>query len=83
VWYGEIGSGISPLCRAVSQPTSHVVRNLPTGDYPMNMFKKQRENKRANALIDATVDATQQRGQSKDSSHLAVENALLRELAET
>jgi hypothetical protein len=46
-------------------------------------FKKQRENKRADALIDATVDATQQRGQSKDSSHLAVENALLRELVET
>jgi hypothetical protein len=46
-------------------------------------FKKQRENKRAHALIDATLDATRQHGQSKESSHLAVENALLRELAET
>jgi hypothetical protein len=46
-------------------------------------FKKQRENKRADALVDATVDAIQQRGQSKNSSHLAVENALLRELVET
>jgi hypothetical protein len=46
-------------------------------------FKKQRENKRAHALIDATLDATRQHGQSKESSHLAVENALLRELVET
>jgi uncharacterized protein HemX len=46
-------------------------------------FKKQRENKCADALIDATLDATQQQGQSEDSSHLAVENALLRELVET
>ena len=42
-------------------------------------FKKQRENKRAHA----TLDATQQHGQSKENSHLAVENALLRELVET
>jgi hypothetical protein len=46
-------------------------------------FKKQRENKRAHVPIDATLDATRQHGQSKDSSHLAVENALLRELVET
>jgi hypothetical protein len=46
-------------------------------------FKKQRENKRAHALIDATLDATRQHGQSKDSNYLAVENALLRELVET
>jgi hypothetical protein len=57
-------------------------------------FAKRRENKRADvlleaereradALIDATLDATQQQGQSEDSSHLAVENALLRELVET
>jgi hypothetical protein len=46
-------------------------------------FKKQRENKCADALIDATLDATRQHGQSKESSHLAVENALLRELVET
>jgi uncharacterized protein HemX len=42
-------------------------------------FKKQRENKCADALI----DATQQQGQSEDSSHLAAENALLRELTQT
>jgi hypothetical protein len=41
------------------------------------------ERERADALIDATLDATQQQGQSEDSSHLAVENALLRELVET
>jgi hypothetical protein len=42
-------------------------------------FKKQRGNKRADALI----DATQQQGQSENRSHLATENALLRELVET
>ena len=63
-------------------------------DWLRLLFKKQRENKRADvlleaereradALIDATLDATQQQGQSEDSSHLAVENALLRELVET
>jgi hypothetical protein len=46
-------------------------------------FKKQRENKRADALIDTTLDATRQHGQSKDSNYIAVENALLRELVET
>ncbi len=46
-------------------------------------FAKQRENKRADALIDAALDATPQQGRSEGSSHLAGENALLRELVET
>jgi hypothetical protein len=59
-------------------------------DWLRLLFKKQRENKRADVLLeaereraDARIDATQQQGQSEDSSHLAVENALLRELVET
>ena len=46
-------------------------------------FAKQRGNKRADALIDAALDATPQQGRSEDSSHLAGEDALLRELVAT